>query len=139
MTNTELAATAIRNWLSLIVKTIGGGVKLPLESNMARFLASAFGIDLSTYNVLNELDFIIDPTLDYIVKPQIAKLSKFIPDESIPKVLTSYVDSAIAKAKAKGSVNVFGFEFEAVAFQNLKNELDKSFNNTNYDARAKDA
>ncbi len=75
-----------------------------------------FGLDLSTYNLLNELDFIIEPTLDYIIKPQLAKLSKFIPDEQIPKVVNSYLDAAISKATAKGSVNLFGFEFEATAF-----------------------
>ena len=75
-----------------------------------------FGLDLSTYNLLNELDFIIEPTLDYIIKPQLAKLSKFIPDEQIPKVVNSYLDAAISKATAKGSVNLFGFEFGSYCF-----------------------
>lgn len=94
------------------------------------------GLDLSTYNLLNELDFIIEPTLDYIIKPQLAKLSKFIPDEQIPKVVNSYLDAAISKATAKGSVNLFGFEFEATAFQNLKREIDNSLkNNVSHDER----
>lgn len=84
----------------------------------------------------NELDFIIEPTLDYIIKPQLAKLSKFIPDEQIPKVVNSYLDAAISKATAKGSVNLFGFEFEATAFQNLKREIDNSLkNNVSHDER----
>lgn len=71
-----------------------------------------------------------------IIKPQLAKLSKFIPDEQIPKVVNSYLDSAITKATAKGSVNIFGFEFEATAFQNLKREIDNSLeNNVSHDER----
>lgn len=73
---------------------------------------------------------------DYIIKPQLAKLSKFIPDEQIPKVVNSYLDAAISKATAKGSVNLFGFEFEATAFQNLKREIDNSLkNNVSHDER----
>ena len=86
--------------------------------------------------LMNELDFIIEPILDYIIKPQLAKLSKFIPDEQIPKVVNSYLDAAISKATAKGSVNLFGFEFEATAFQNLKREIDNSLkNNVSHDER----
>lgn len=119
-----------------IVKTIGGGIKIPVTSGIGKFMSSVFGLDLSTYNLLNELDFIIEPTLDYIIKPQLAKLSKFIPDEQIPKVVNSYLDAAISKATAKGSVNLFGFEFEATAFQNLKREIDNSLkNNVSHDER----
>ena len=124
MTNAELVAVAVGKWLTPIVKTIGGGIKIPVTSGIGKFMGSVFGLDLSTYNLLNELDFIIEPTLDYIIKPQLAKLSKFIPDEQI------------SKATAKGSVNLFGFEFEATAFQNLKREIDNSLkNNVSHDER----
>ena len=101
MNNSELVAVAVRKWLTPIVKTIGDGIKIPVTSGIGKFMSSFFGLDLSTYNVLNELDFIIEPTLDYIIKPQLAKLSKFIPDEQIPKVVNSYLDAAISKATAK--------------------------------------
>lgn len=136
MINAELVAVAVGKWLTPIVKTIGGGIKIPITSGIGKFMGSVFGLDLSTYNLLNELDFIIEPTLDYIIKPQLAKLSKFIPDEQIPKVVNSYLDAAISKATAKGSVNLFGFEFEATAFQNLKREIDNSLkNNVSHDER----
>lgn len=52
------------------------------------------------------------------------------------KVVNSYLDAAISKATAKGSVNLFGFEFEATAFQNLKREIDNSLkNNVSHDER----
>lgn len=115
--------------LSINVHVINHFIVISTNSNV-------FGLDLSTYNLLNELDFIIEPTLDYIIKPQLAKLSKFIPDEQIPKVVNSYLDAAISKATAKGSVNLFGFEFEATAFQNLKREIDNSLkNNVSHDER----
>lgn len=136
MNNTELAAVAIRNWLSPIVKSVGNNIKIPATKGIGKFITTYFGIDLTNYNILNELDFIIDPTLDYFVRPYITKLSNFIPDENIPVVINRYVDSAIDKAKAKGSVNIFGFEFEATAFENLKKELDKSFNSNSHDERS---
>lgn len=124
------------NHFIVISTTIGGGIKIPVTSGIGKFMGSVFGLDLSTYNLLNELDFIIEPTLDYIIKPQLAKLSKFIPDEQIPKVVNSYLDAAISKATAKGSVNLFGFEFEATVFQNLKREIDNSLkNNVSHDER----
>lgn len=46
------------------------------------------------------------------------------------------LDAAISKATAKGSVNLFGFKFEATAFQNLKREIDNSLkNNVSHDER----
>lgn len=123
------AGLGLRNWL-------GNGNGSVAYFWYRKFMGSVFGLDLSTYNLLNELDFIIEPTLDYIIKPQLAKLSKFIPDEQIPKVVNSYLDAAISKATAKGSVNLFGFEFEATAFQNLKREIDNSLkNNVSHDER----
>ena len=59
MTNAELVAVAIGKWLTPIVKTIGGGIKIPVTSGIGKFMGSVFGLDLSTYNLLNELDFII--------------------------------------------------------------------------------
>lgn len=136
MSNSELLAVAVRNWLTPIVKTVGGSIKIPATKGIGKFVTSYFGIDLSTYNILNELDFIIEPTLDYVIKPQISKLSKIVPDDKIPEMVNSYLESAITKAKAKGSVNIFGFEFEASAFQNLKNEFDKSLKgNESHDER----
>lgn len=137
MSNAELIAVAIRNWLMPIVKTVGSGIKIPVASGIGKFMSNFFGLDLSTYNILNELDFIIEPTLDYIIKPNLSKLSKFIPDEQIPTVVNSYIDSAINKATVNGSVNIFGFEFEATAFQNLKHEIDNSLkNNISHDERS---
>lgn len=38
--------------------------------------------------------------------------------------------------EVQGSVNLFGFEFEATAFQNLKREIDNSLkNNVSHDER----
>ncbi|MBD5584348.1 MAG: hypothetical protein HDQ88_04650 [Clostridia bacterium] len=131
--NAELLAIGFRNWLIPIVKTVGGGIRIPALSGIGKFMSGFLGIDLSTYNLLNELDFIIEPTLDNLIEPQLRKLSKFVPDDQLPKVINSYIDSAIAKANAKGSVNIFGLEFNATAFQNLKNEIDKSLNTVSHD------
>lgn len=120
----------------IVISTNSNIFVVHLTSGIGKFMGSVFGLDLSTYNLLNELDFIIEPTLDYIIKLQLAKLSKFIPDEQIPKVVNSYLDAAISKTTAKGSVNLFGFEFEATAFQNLKCEIDNSLkNNVSHDER----
>lgn len=120
----------------IVISTNSNIFVVHLTSGIGKFMGSVFGLDLSTYNLLNELDFIIEPTLDYIIKLQLAKLSKFIPDEQIPKVVNSYLDAAISKTTAKGSVNLFGFEFEATAFQNLKREIDNSLkNNVSHDER----
>ena len=111
--------------------------KLSLRRNV-EYNVQLLSINVHVINhfIVISLDFIIEPTLDYIIKPQLAKLSKFIPDEQIPKVVNSYLDAAISKATAKGSVNLFGFEFEATAFQNLKREIDNSLkNNVSHDER----
>lgn len=82
------------------------------------------------------MNYISVPSINAKIDEAIAKLSKFIPDEQIPKVVNSYLDAAISKATAKGSVNLFDFEFEATAFQNLKREIDNSLkNNVSHDER----
>ena len=78
MTNAELVAVAVGKWLTPIVKTIGGGIKIPVTSGIGKFMGSVFGLDLSTYNLLNELDFIIEPTLDYIINGKLITLLKIM-------------------------------------------------------------
>ena len=42
MNNAELVAVAVRRWLIPIVKTIGGGIKIPVTSGISKFMSSFF-------------------------------------------------------------------------------------------------
>lgn len=42
MTNAELVAVAVGKWLTPIVKTIGGGIKIPVTSGIGKFMDSVF-------------------------------------------------------------------------------------------------
>lgn len=86
------------------------------------------GIDLSTYNVWNELGFLLSPTLDSIVRPKLGAFLENIPEEEYDKVVMEFVDSAIIQAREKGYVNLFGVQLGENAFVGLKQILSQKLN-----------
>ena len=85
------------------------------------------GIDLSTYNLLDELSFLLKPTVDTLLRPRIASLLKGVDDAAIPEVANRYAEAFLTQAQEKGSVNLFGIQFETKAFENLREILSRTF------------
>lgn len=86
------------------------------------------GIDLSTYNVWNELGFLLTPVLDSIVKPKLGAFLDNIPEDEYDRMVMEFVDSAIIQAREKGYVNLFGVQLGENAFTGLKDILNHKLN-----------
>ena len=85
------------------------------------------GADPATYNIWNELGFLVEPIIQNAVTPAVNKMLEGFPEEQIPDLAMKYVDCFINQAAEKGSVNVFGLELGRNAFEGLKEILSSKF------------
>ena len=119
---------AVNQWLLNVGASALPQMKISPQSGVGRLMAGVFGIDVSTYNVWNELGFLLTPTLDAIVKPKLGALLENIPEEDYDKTVMEFVDSAIIQAREKGYVNLFGIQLGENAFVGLKEILTQKLN-----------
>lgn len=133
MTNTELLVAGISEWLTRVGASVLPKVTIPSNGWLGNLMRGAFGFDVSKYNVWNELGFLLQPTIEKAVAPTIFRYASMIPDDQIKDTAMTYVDAFIKQAQEKGSVNVFGIELGANAFEGLKEILQTKFNAHNYE------
>lgn len=119
---------AVNEWLLNVAASALPQVKIPSQSGVGRIMSGMFGIDLSTYNVWNELGFLLTPTLDAIVRPKLGAFLENIPEESYEDIVMGYIDSAIRQTRDKGYVNLFGVQLGENAFVGLKEILSHKLN-----------
>lgn len=124
----EKTIEAVNEWLLNIGASALPQVKIPAQSGIGRLMSGMFGIDLASYNVWNELGFLLTPTLDAVVRPKLGAFLENIPEEQYSDVLMGYVDSAIAQAHTKGYINLFGIQLGENAFIGLKDILTTKLN-----------
>lgn len=124
----EKTIEAVNQWLLNVGASALPQMKVSPQSGVGRLMAGVFGIDISTYNVWNELGFLLTPTLDALVKPKLGAFLENIPEADYDRVVMEYVDSAIAQASEKGYVNLFGIQLGENAFVGLKEILSQKLN-----------
>lgn len=123
----EKTIDAVNEWLLNVGASALPQVKISAQSGVGRMMGM-LGIDLSTYNVWNELGFLLTPTLDAIVRPKLGAVLENIPEDEYNKVVTDFVDSAIIQARENGYVNLFGIQLGENAFVGLKDILTAKLN-----------
>lgn len=124
----EKTIEAVCEWLMNVGASVLPSVHIPPQSGIGRLMAGAFGIDLSSYNVWNELGFLLAPTVKTMVAPKLGELLSNLPEEGYNEAVMSIVDSAIEQAHAKGYINVFGIQLGENAFVGLKDILSDKLN-----------
>lgn len=129
MTNTDILISAIVEWIGNIASSVLPQVKIQPTSTIGRMMSGFLGINPAQYNIWAELGFLINPTIQSFVEPQIRKYVATIPDEKIKDMAMQYADALLAQAQEKGSVNVFGVQLGTKTFEGLKNILTEKFNN----------
>lgn len=130
MANTDILISAVTEWLGKVATSVMPHISIPPTSTIGRMMQGLFGINPAQYNVWNELGFLITPTIQSFVEPTLRKYLSAIPDESVKDMAMTYADALIAQAQSKGSVNVFGVQIGANAFDGLKSILENKFNNS---------
>ena len=126
MTNIDKVSSALSEWAFNVVKIFLPQFKIPVGGKLGG-LMQLIGADPATYNIWNELGFLVEPTIQTMVTPAVNKLLAGFPDEQIPELANKYVDAFIKQAGEKGSVNVFGLELGKGTFEGLKHILSIKF------------
>lgn len=124
----EKTIDAINEWLLNVGASALPQIKVPPQSGVGRLMSGLFGIDISSYNVWNELGFLLTPTLDALVKPKLSAMLENIPEEQYEQMVLNFVDSAIIQAREKGYVNLFGIQLGENAFVGLREILTEKLN-----------
>ena len=124
MTNIDKVSAALSEWSFNIAKSFLPQFKIPVGGKLGG-LMQMIGADPATYNIWNELGFLAEPVIQTMVTPAVNRMLSGFPDEQVPELAMKFVDSFIAKADEKGSVNLFGIELGRSSFERLKEILER--------------
>lgn len=127
MTNIDKVSAALSEWLFNVASSILPKMKIPTESPIGKFMYGILGVNPANYNIWKELGFLAEPTIQVMVAPMVSKLLSAVPEDQIQEIVQKYADALLEKAQEKGSVNVFGIELGANAFEGLKEILAAKF------------
>jgi hypothetical protein len=114
----------LAEWLSRVMASVLPKVTIQSTSGIGKVMNGLLGIDLSTYNVWNELGFLSTPIFNNLTEPMLQQYLAFIPQENIKTTATDMVKAMIAEAERKGHVNLFGVEIGRNAFDDLLRMLE---------------
>lgn len=128
MTNIDKVASALGEWGFNIAKAFLPQYKIPVGGKLGG-LMQFIGQDPAKYNIWNELGFLAEPLIQTAVTPAVRSMLGNIPDEQIPEIAMKFVDSFIARAEEKGSVNLFGIELGKSSFERLKEIMESKYGN----------
>lgn len=127
MSNIDKVSAALSEWLFNVAASVLPKFKIPNESAIGKFMYGILGVNPASYNIWKELGFLAEPTIQVMINPLVTKFLGAVPDDQIREIAEKYADSFIAHAQEKGSVNVFGLELGANAFEGLKDILASKF------------
>ena len=124
MNNIDKLSNIIAEWLSNIMASVLPKVSISPTSGIGKVMNGLLGIDLSTYNVWNELGFLATPVINAFSKPMLQQYLSLIPDEQIKDVALNMVNAMVEQANMKGHINIFGVEVGRNAFEDLKRMVE---------------
>jgi hypothetical protein len=124
MNNIDKLSNIITEWLSNIMASVLPKVSISPTSGIGKVMNGLLGIDLSTYNVWNELGFLATPVINAFSKPMLQQYLSLIPEEQIKDVVLNMVNAMVEQANMKGHINIFGVEVGRNAFEDLKRMVE---------------
>ena len=127
MTNIDKVSMALSEWLFNVAAGVLPKFKIPTESAIGKFMYGILGVNPANYNIWKELGFLAEPTIQVMVSPMVNKLLGSVPDDQIKEIAEKYADAFLTEAQEKGSINLFGLELGADAFEGLKAILASKF------------
>lgn len=119
MNSIKTLSAALTEWAMVVVKSGMPQLVVPTDSTIGRMM-SFMGVNPATYNIYNELGFLLQPTLKTYIDPMLTKFFKDMSDEEVMSVAMAYVDACEQHANEQGYVNLFGIELGANAFAGLR-------------------
>lgn len=127
MASIEKLGEALTEWGMNVAKSVLPNVKIPPQSGIGGFM-QILGIDPMSYNIYNELGFLLKPTMRRFIQPTLTKYLGGMTDAEVEEVAMEYVEALREKAGERGYVNLFGIQVGVNAFDGLKDILTDKFN-----------
>lgn len=121
MTNIDKVSSAVSEWVFKVAASVLPKYQIPAGSGLGNIMQGFFGINPASYNLWNELGFLAEPVIEVVVSPMIRQYLGSLPDEQVKGIAFKFVDSMVAEANRKGSINLFGMQLGADAFNGLRN------------------
>lgn len=127
MTNVDILADALTEWGANVAKSVLPKIQIPPTSSIGRVMSGFLGINPATYNIYDELGFIIEPTVRTFIVPMISKYMDGIPDDQVKDLAYMYAEAFKKQSSEKGYVNLFGVQLGESAFVGLEEILTEKF------------
>lgn len=127
MSSIDKLSEALTEWGMNVAKSVLPNVKIPPQSGIGGFM-QMLGVDVSTYNIYNELGFLLKPTMRRFIQPTLTKYLNGMTDAEVEEMALEYAEAMREKANEKGYVNLFGVQVGANAFDGLRDILTARFN-----------
>ena len=126
MSNIDKLSEALSEWGMNVAKSVLPNVKIPPQSGIGSFM-QMLGVDVGTYNIYNELGFLLKPAMRRFIRPTLDKYLGGMTDAEVEEVAKEYVEAMRAQAAERGYINLFGVQVGANAFDGLKDILTEKF------------
>ena len=127
MASIDKLGEALTEWGLNVAKSVLPNVKIPPQSGIGSFM-QMLGVDISSYNIYNELGFLLKPTMRRFIQPILTKYLGGMSDAEVEETALEYAEAMREKANERGYVNLFGIQVGANAFDGLKDILTAKFN-----------
>lgn len=127
MASIDKLGEALTEWGMNVAKSVLPNVKIPPQSGIGSFMAM-IGVDTNSYNIYNELGFLLKPTMRRVIQPTLVKYLNGMTDAEVEEMAMEYAEALRTQAMERGYVNVFGIQVGANAFDGLKDILTSKFN-----------
>lgn len=127
MSSIDKLSEALSEWGMNVAKSVLPNVKIPPQSGIGSFM-QMLGVDISSYNIYNELGFLLKPTMRRFIQPTLTKYLGGMSDAEVEETALEYAEAMREKANERGYVNLFGIQVGANAFDGLKDILTNKFN-----------
>ncbi|MBR2429802.1 MAG: hypothetical protein IKB15_07525 [Alistipes sp.] len=127
MASIDKLGEALTEWGMNVAKSVLPNVQIPQQSTIGKFMGM-LGVDISTYNIYNELGFLLKPTMRTMVAPMLNKYLGGMTDAEVEALAMEYVEAFRSQAAEKGYVNLFGLQVGSNAFDGLRDIITSKFN-----------
>lgn len=127
MASIDKLGEALTEWGANVAKSVLPNIQISPQSGIGSFMAM-LGVDVRTYNIYNELGFLLKPTMRRFIQPTLTKYLGGMTDAEVEEMAMEYAEALRTQAMEKGYVNIFGIQVGANAFDGLKNILTTKFN-----------
>lgn len=125
MTNIDKVGAAVGEWGYNVASAILPNVTVSPNSTIGMMMQTVLHMNPASYNIWNELGFLIQPMIKTVVTPTLNRYLSGMTDEQVKEMAMQFADAFLEQARIKGSVNLFGLDLGPKSFEGLKAILEE--------------